>query len=51
MAKNLFTWFVNGPLAETHVLGVLSKIFFHSKNLVKACVGSRGLDWGFPEPK
>ena len=26
------------------------KIFFY-KSFVKACVGARGPDWGFPEPK
>ena len=27
-----------------------SKYFFFQKNFVKACVGARGPDWGFPRP-
>ena len=30
--------------------GIDQNIFLQ-KNYVKACVGARGPDWGFPEPK
>ena len=42
-------WFGTTVVLTGH-RGIDQNIFLQ-KNLVNACVGARGPDWGFPEPK